>query len=134
MDLMNLIPTTDAIEVVIKHPSTFEPLLNDDGTEMTITVFAPHSKEYKTAVHEQTNIRLKQMQKGGRNNNTITAEELEAAGIKMLAKTTKDWNITFDGEQPKFTVASAQKLYEKVFWVREQIEEAVAETEVFTQD
>jgi hypothetical protein len=34
MDLMNLIPTTDAIEVVIKHPSTFEPLLNDDGTEM----------------------------------------------------------------------------------------------------
>jgi hypothetical protein len=38
MDLMNLIPTTDAIEVVIKHPSTFEPLLNDDGTEMTITV------------------------------------------------------------------------------------------------
>jgi hypothetical protein len=134
MDLMNLIPTTDAIEVVIKHPSTFEPLLNDDGTEMTITVFAPHSKEYKSAVHEQTNIRLKQMQKGGRNNNAITAEELEAAGIKMLAKTTKDWNITFDGEQPKFTVASAQKLYEKVFWVREQIEEAVAETEVFTQD
>jgi glycine/serine hydroxymethyltransferase len=100
----------------------------------TITVFAPHSKEYKSAVHEQTNIRLKQMQKGGRNNNAITAEELEAAGIKMLAKTTKDWNITFDGEQPKFTVASAQKLYEKVFWVREQIEEAVAETEVFTQD
>jgi hypothetical protein len=134
MDLMNLIPTTDAIEVVIKHPSTFEPLLNDDGTEMTITVFAPHSKEYKSAVHEQTNIRLKQMQKGGRNNNAITAEELEAAGIKMLAKTTKDWNVTFDGEQPKFTVASAQKLYEKVFWVREQIEEAVAETEVFTQD
>lgn len=133
MDLMNLIPTTDAIEVVIKHPANFEPLLNDDGTEMTITVFAPHSKEYKAAVHEQTNLRLKQMQKSGRNNNAITAEELEAASIKMLAKTTKDWNITFDGEQPKFTVASAQSLYEKVFWLREQIEEAVAETEVFTQ-
>ena len=101
---------------------------------MTITVYAPHSKEYKAAVHEQTNIRLKQMQKSGRSNNNITAEELEAMGIKMLARTTKDWNVTFDGERPKFTVAAAQKLYEDVFWVREQIEEAVAETEVFTQD
>jgi len=133
MDLMNLIPTTDTVDVVVKHPSTYEPLTNDDGSEMTITVYAPHSKEYKAAVHEQTNIRLKQMQKSGRSNNNITAEELEAMGIKMLARTTKDWNVTFDGERPKFTVAAAQKLYEDVFWVRDQIEEAIAGAEVFTQ-
>jgi len=134
MDLMNLIPTTDTIDVVITHPSTYEPLTNEDGTEMTITVYAPHSKEYKAAVHEQTNIRLKQMQaKGNRNNNTITAEELEVATVKMLAKTTKDWNITFGGEQPKFTVEAAKKLYEDVFWIKDQIEEAVSTSEVFTQ-
>jgi hypothetical protein len=131
---MNLIPTTDTIDVVITHPNTYEPLTNEDGTEMTITVYAPHSKEYKAAVHEQTNIRLKQMQsKGNRNNNTITAEELEVATVKMLAKTTKDWSITFGGEQPKFTVEAAKKLYEDVFWVKDQIEEAVATGEVFTQ-
>ena len=135
MDLMNLIPTTDTIEVVLKHPNTYEPLLNNDGSEMTITVFAPHSKESKAAVHEQTNIRLKQMQaKGSRNTNTITAEELEKAAIKMLAKTTKAWNITFGGEQPKFTVDAAKKLYDDVYWVKDQIEEAVADSEVFTQD
>ena len=135
MDLMNLIPTTDTIEVVIKHPNTYEPLLNDDGSEMTITVFAPHSKESKAAVHEQTNIRLKQMQsKGNRNSNVITAEELEKATIKMLAKTTKDWCITFGGEQPKFSVEAAKKLYNDVYWVKDQIEEAVADSEVFTQD
>ena len=101
---------------------------------MTITVYAPHSKEYKAAVHEQTNIRLKQMQaKGNRNNNTITAEELETATVKMLAKTTKDWSITFGGEQPKFTVEAAKKLYEDVFWIKDQIEEAVSTSEVFTQ-
>jgi len=134
MDLMNLIPTTDTIDVVITHPSTYEPLTNEDGTEMTITVYAPHSKEYKAAVHEQTNIRLKQMQaKGNRNNNTITAEELEVATVKMLAKTTKDWSITFGGEQPKFTVEAAKKLYEDVFWIKDQIEEAVSTSEVFTQ-
>jgi hypothetical protein len=135
MDLMNLIPTTDVIDVVIKHPSTYEPLLNDDGSEMTITVYAPHSKEYKAAVHEQTNIRLKQMKsKGNRNSNVITAEELEKATIKMLAKTTKDWCITFAGEQPKFSVEVAKKLYEDVYWIKDQIEEAVDDSEVFTQD
>ena len=135
MDLMNLIPTTDEITVAIKHPSTYDVLLNDDGSEMTITVFAPYSKEYKAAVHEQTNIRLKQMQaKGNRNSNVITAEELEKATIKMLAKTTKDWNITFDGKKPKFTVDAAKKLYEDVYWIKDQIEEAVADSEVFTQD
>jgi len=134
MDLMNLIPTTDTVDVVLTHPSTYETLTNDDGTEMTITVYAPHSKEYKAAVHEQTNIRLKQMQyKGNRNNNTITAEELEVATVKMLAKTTKDWNITFNGEQPKFTTEAAKKLYEDVFWVRGQVEEGLADSEVFTQ-
>ena len=134
MDLMNFIPTTDTIDVVVKHPNTYEPLTNEDGSEMTITVYAPHSKEYKAAVHEQTNIRLKQMQSKGNKTNAITAEELEVASVKMLAKTTKAWNITFGGEQPEFTVDAAKKLYQDVFWIKDQIEEAVAEAEVFTQD
>ena len=134
MDLMNLIPTTDTIEVEIKHPKTFDVLTNEDGSAMTITVYAPHSKEYKAAVHEQTNLRLKQMQaKGNRNTNVITAEELDVAAIKMLAKSTKDWNITFGGAQTKYTFDAAKKLYEEVFWIKDQIEEAVADTEVFTQ-
>ena len=134
MDLMNLVPTTDTIVVTLKHPSTFETLKNDDDTDMTIEVYAPHSKEYKAAVHQQTNIRLKQMQaKGNRNNSIITAEELDAAGVKMLSKTTKTWNITFGGEQPEFTEEVAKSIYETVFWVREQIEEAIADSEVFTQ-
>ena len=134
MDLMNLIPTTETIEVELKHPQTFEPLKNEDGSVMTITVYAPHSKEYKAAVHQQTNIRLKQMQaKGNRNTNVITAEELEAATIKMLVKTTKDWNITSGGKQPKFTTDEATKIYQEVFWIKDQIEGAVADAEVFTQ-
>lgn len=133
MDLKNLIPTTDTVDVVIKHPSTYEPLTNDDGSEMTITVYAPHSKEYKSAVHEQTNIRLKQMQSKGNKAGNITAEELEVASVKMLAKTTKGWNITFGGKKPKFTVEAAKELYQDVFWIKDQIEEAVSEAEVFTQ-
>ena len=133
MDLLKLVPTTDTIDVVLMHPATFEPLLNEDGTEITITVYAPHSKEYKAAVHEQTNLRLKQMQKGGRKgNSSITAEELETASIKMLAKTTEGWNVTFDGSKPKFTISAAQDLYERVFWVKDQIEDSISDNEVFT--
>lgn len=133
MDLMNFIPTVDTIDVVVKNPTTLEPLTNEDGSEMTITVYAPHTKEYKAAVHEQTNIRLKQMQTKGNKSAAITAEELEAAAIKMLAKTTKTWNITFGGEKPGFTVEAAKGLYQDVYWIKDQIEEAVDETEVFTQ-
>ena len=134
MDLMNLIPTTETIEVELKHPQTFEPLKNEDGSVMTITVYAPHSKEYKSAVHEQTNIRLKQMQAKGNKANAITAEELEVASIKMLAKTTKAWNITLGGEKPKFTEDAAKKLYQDIDWIKTLVEDGVAEAEVFTQE
>jgi hypothetical protein len=134
MDLMNLIPTTEAIEVVLKHPQTLDTLKNEDGSVMTITVYAPHSKEYKAAVHEQTNIRLKLMQaKGNRNTSVITAEELETAAIKMLVKTTKCWNITSGGKKPKFSSDEATKIYQEVFWIKDQIEEAVGDAEVFTR-
>ena len=47
MDLKDLTPNLDDVVVEIKHPSTGDTLKNDDGTVMTITVLAPHSKEYK---------------------------------------------------------------------------------------
>ena len=134
MDLMNFIPTTDTVDVVITNPKTFEPLKNEDGSEMTITAYLPHSKEYKDAVHVQTNIRLKQMQAKGKKSNAITAEELEVASIKMLAKTTKSWNITLGGEKPEFTEDAAKKLYQDIDWIKALVEDGVAEAEVFTQD
>lgn len=133
MDLKNLIPTNDTVELVVKHPSTYEPLTNEDGSEMTITFYAPHTKEYKSAVHEQTNMRLKQMQGKRSSKNNVTAEEIEASSIKLLAKVTKDWNITFGGKKPKLDVATALDLYKDVFWLRDQADEAFSEAEVFTQ-
>ena len=123
MDLKDLTPSSDTIEVTVVHPATLETLTNDDKSPMTITLHAPHSKAYKSAIHEQTNKRLKKAQ--GKKNLDITAEELEDAGMELLAKTTKGWNITFGGEQPKFTVAKAKAIYSEVFWLREQIEEAL---------
>ena len=126
MDLKELTPKSDEIVVVIKHPATGEPLKNDDKSEMTITIYAPHSKEYKKVLHEQTNKRLKKMQSKG--NKDITAEEIEESTLEALAKTTKEWNITYGGELPKLTVTKAKEVYEDVFWIRSQIEEAIEES------
>jgi hypothetical protein len=123
MDLLDLTPKSDEIVVTIKHPATGEVLKNEDKSDMTVTIYAPHSKEYKKVLHEMTNKRLKKMQQKGKNE--ITAEEIEEATLDTLAKTTKGWNITYGGEVPKLTVAKAKEIYDSVFWIKAQIEEAI---------
>jgi hypothetical protein len=125
MDLLDLTPKSDEIVVTLKHPSTGEVLKNDDKSDMTITVYAPYSKKYKEVLHEMTNKRLKKMQSKG--NKDITAEELEEVSLDSLAKTTKEWNITFNSEKPKLSLVKAREIYEKVFWIKAQIEEASEE-------
>ena len=122
MDLLDLTPKTDLIVVTVKHPTTGEILKNNDNSDMTITLYAPYSKEYKKVLHEVTNKRLKKMQQRGKNE--ITAEEIEEATLDTLAKTTKEWNITFGGEVPKLSVAKAKEIYDSVFWIKSQIEVA----------
>ncbi len=75
MDLMNLKPTSDTVEVKLVHPNTGDQLKNDDKTDMTITVYASHSKEYKSAMHEQTNKRLKAMQSGKNKDFTLSQKK-----------------------------------------------------------
>ena len=131
MDLINLKPTSETVEVTLLHPNTGEPLKNDDDTDMTITVYASHSKEHKAAMHEQTNKRLKAMQSGKKQE--ITAQDMEEAGLTLLSKITADWNITYGGAKPKLTVAKAKDIYDEVFWIKDQIEEALADSLDFTK-
>lgn len=125
MDLMNLVPKNDTVEVKIKHPGTKEILKNDDGSEMFIVVYAQHTKQYKKALHDLANKRLKAAQSKGAKD--ITMEDLENAALETLVKVTKEWNITYNGEQPKLTEAKVREVYEKVFWIKPQIDQALEE-------
>jgi esterase/lipase len=98
---------------------------------MTIVVYATHSKEYKELMHEQTNKRLKDMQSN--KNTNVTAQEMEKATLDMLSKITSEWNITYNKEQPKLSIAKAKQLYDEVFWIKDQIEEALADSLDFTK-
>jgi hypothetical protein len=126
MDLKDLTPNLDDVVVEIKHPTTGDVLKNDDGTDMTITILAPHSKEYKKAQHEQISKRLKKAQKS--KSQDVDYSDIEEATLEVLSKTTKAWDITYGGEKPKLTPAKAKDLYEEVFWIRNQIEEVVTDT------
>lgn len=131
MDLKDLKPKSDTLEVIIVHPVTQEPILKDDGTEMSITVYLPHSKSHKEAVHDQVNKRITKMQK--KNRVTLTSEEMEEASLELLAKITKKWDIVFNGETPKLTVSSAMDLYREFPWIKEQIEAEMSDAANFTK-
>ena len=127
---MNLKPTSDVVEVTLTHPSTSEVLKNEDGTAMTITMYASHSKEYKIIVHEQTNKRLKLAQSKVKTD--ITSELIEEASLDLLSSATKSWNITYGKKTPELTRGLAKEIYQEVFWIKDQIEEAVADSLDFT--
>jgi len=129
MDLLDLTPTNDTVEIILKHPNTDEDLKNDDKTPMVITMYAPHSKQYKAAMHEQTNKQLKKS-KGGKKID-VTAEELEDSSLDVLVKATKEWNITYKGKVPPLT--KAKEVYQEVFWIKNQIEEALSDFLDFTK-
>ena len=124
MDLKDFAPKSDEIVVEIKHPISKEPLMNDDGTPMVITIYAQHSKVYKKAQRELIGKRLKEAQESG--SKEIDYEQLEEAALELMVKTTKSWDITYEGKKPKLTEAKARQIYDEVFWIKNQIEEAAA--------
>ncbi len=129
MDLKDFTPKSDEVEVTVMHPVNGEPLTNEDGSNMVIVLHAPHSKPYKEAMYEQTNKRLKVAQSSG--GMDLTAQDLEEASLELLSKSTKSWNITYDEKKPKLTADKARSIYEELFWLKPQLEEAINNAEVF---
>jgi hypothetical protein len=130
MDLANLTPESDTLEIILYHPTTLDPLMNEDGeTEMSVVVYAPHSKEYKEKFNEKANKRLQVMQRSKKNQ--VTVEDLEKDAVDLVARIIKNWDITYDGEQPDLSVAKAKEVFETLPWLRIQIEEAIEENRGF---
>ena len=132
MDISAFIPTVDTVDVELKNPVNLEVMTNADGSPMTITMYLPHSKQYKEVRHAQTNKRIQENQK--KNKKVITAEEIEQETLELLVKTTAGWNITYKEKQPKFSEEVAREIYELATFIPEQLFEGVAEAEVFTKN
>jgi len=132
MDLSNLLPTSDTITFTVKHPVSGDPLKKDDGNEMTVTLYTPYSKEYKTAIHTQANKRIQKAQKTKKV--IMTAEEIEQGSLELLAATTKTFDLQLDKKAVKFSMDMAVEIYTKFPWLKDQAIEAQEDNSAFLKN
>jgi len=131
-DLSVIVPEKDTVEVLLRHPKTGEILTNDDGSEMSITLHAPHTKAYRAAGFNKAQSYVKANKVKDGQVLDLSYEEMEDANIDLYASVTVSWDITYEGEKPKFTKKKAKEVYDKIFWIKGQIEEALSNEVAFT--
>ncbi len=125
MDLTDFIPKTD--DLVVELEVAGKKLTNPDGSPMTVTIMSPFSPDAKKVTHELTDERIKKL-KGKKKDTPLTSSEVDDLNLEGLVRTTRDWNITWGGEQPKFSRELCKEVYTKAFWIKPLIEDARVET------
>jgi hypothetical protein len=130
MDLTDFKPKSDIIEVILKNPSTDEPLTYDDGTEFSIKVHAGHTKDFKESQQQNIDMWMSKSQKGKKKNPTLA--EIESATIEHMARITVEWDFLHDKKKPKLTLDTARSIYSDISWIKDQIQEALEDSVDFT--
>lgn len=121
MDLSDLAVSQDEFLVEIRHPKTFEVLLDDDGAPFTIGVLSSDTNKSRNAVAAlKSEYRAKA--KGD-----ATAEELAELGAKTIAEMTTSCNLVFNKKKMKFSVDEMAKLLANPSynWLKDQVSAAM---------
>jgi len=109
--------------MTLLHPVSRQPLRDGEGREVTLILAGQDSEAFRKAQRAATNKRL-----SAKGRTKLTAEELEAEAIELLARCTLGWTgIAFDGRPLDHSAANAVRLYERLPWVREQADEFIAD-------
>ena len=122
MDIKDFIPSEDNVTVDLKIKD--KNLTNADGSNMTVTVLSPFSKQYRKILQSITEERIKSKDNDDQDFDTFITQTLVDATV--------DWNITYGDEKPKFSKELAKEIYDKAFWIRSQIQEAQAKLSDFS--
>lgn len=130
MDLSKFKPTSDVVQIFIKD-SNGEMIPKDDKTNMSITLYAYNSAEYKKVMHELANKRLQKAQRTRKL--SITSEEIEKDSLERLINITKSWDIIYDGKCPVLNYESLKQIYTELSWIPNQLDEGLEEANSFTR-
>lgn len=103
----------------ITHPGSGEVIQNDDGTDMTVTVYGEFSEEYKEAFFEQTEARIEKARESG--TTSLPYKDLEAETFELVCRVTKDWNISTDDGPVELTLENARRIYKEYPWLQRQV-------------
>lgn len=129
MDIANIGSSADTAVISIYHPNTGQTLTNDDGSEMTVTVYGAESSAYRNVAREQQDRRMARIAKTGKS--VLTSAELEANQLELVVKAVKDWTITLNGETPEVSPKSVEDVLTKYTWLRAQIEDGITNSANF---
>ena len=107
--------------LALRHPISNEPL------GLWIHLLGADSEAYQEQLREFRRRRADALKRNLRAN--LSAAEIEAEGLELLAAVTRGWsdNMTLEGEKLAFSPDAARKLYERFPWIREQADQGVHE-------
>lgn len=115
-------------ELILRHPVTDEELRDEDGP-VAITLYGADSKKFKAAASAiaEANQRKK------RKVTTLAVQEQNA--VKVLAAVTMGWsNMCLDEAGAlEFNRQNVIDVYTKFSWIREQVDEFIADRSNFLQ-
>lgn len=130
MDLSTIDTTATAnegVDLELRGPDG-ALLTQDNGTPITIKLLGKDSDVFVREINANSNRALKQRGK------PQTAEAQRADAIRLLAKCTVSWNgIKVSGEALACTYENAVAIYSKFAFIREQVDEFIAERANFTK-
>lgn len=149
VDLDSLNTTTasdEGAEFELLHPVNEKPL------GIFITVLGKHSQIFREHIKDTVNERIRRSAMAERTGKTVpppTAEETERRAVELLVLCTLGWRfeardaktgklsgksvstITHKGQELPFTVQNASNVYSEIIWLREQVDRAVGDLELF---
>lgn len=126
IDLMDLKPTEDPVKVDILHPTTKMPL------GLSVFVYGMDSEVYR---NKHAELQAKRLSKVGPGKQRLSAADLEEDALVLLAHCTASWseNFGYNGKLVPCTPDNARQVYKDLDWLREQIDSAVSNRDLFIQ-
>lgn len=119
-DISTIIANERTIDIL--HPATKEPI------GLTIKLRPESHPAVREAVRKTMNDRL-----SGRGK--ITAERLEANRLEIIIAAVGGWawqgDTNFEGSKPEFAEPNVRKVLKHLAWIKEQVDQALAETDEF---
>ena len=118
MNLDNIGRSKPESTLKITHPATGVVVLNDDKSEMTITLFGEYSDEYQNVFYERTMARIEKSRETGQT--SMTYKDMEEESFDMVCRCTKSWNLTDKDGKVKLTPTKVREVYKTYPWVYRQ--------------
>lgn len=142
-NLYDLAPKSDVFTVKLVHPSTSEPLLNEDGSQMSVSLYRDHTPEFMGVMFDLAEADLNaeaDLAKDGDEGGEVPEvkrkplRDIVHRNNEVTILTVSSWNITYGdkGQKPRCTEKNVREVVGKLPWILGQIKAAKDNIENFT--